>query len=391
MNAHAALPPTLRQRFLDGMSCAAATVNVVATDGPAGRAGVTVSAMSSVSADGEAPTLLVCVHHMAAAAATIIANGCFCVNVLRDDQSFISDTFAGRLPAPDGDKFGCVGWAPMPSGAPRVRDPLAAFDCHVHSAERIGTHHVFIGAVGEVFVAEAGSPLLFANRAYGAAARLAARAAPEVRLLDRIRVGAVPPFGPFLLPRLIAGMEAIHGPVSVDLYEADQRRLGRLLRAGDIDIALLGAEPGLGEDVISRRIADLRPQVLLAADHPLAAADRIALADLVTERLIFLDAGSGRDAVATLFAGVGTPTIGFRAHTVEMVRGLVAHGLGYGLLDARPAGAMSCDGRALVTRPIADAVPVRSLVLAHRRHAVLNPAARAFVDHATAAIGPDPR
>ncbi len=31
----------LRDRFLQGMSCAAATVNVVTTDGPAGRSGVT--------------------------------------------------------------------------------------------------------------------------------------------------------------------------------------------------------------------------------------------------------------------------------------------------------------------------------------------------------------
>ena len=37
----------LRARFLGGMSLAAATVNVVTTDGPGGRAGVTVSAMSS--------------------------------------------------------------------------------------------------------------------------------------------------------------------------------------------------------------------------------------------------------------------------------------------------------------------------------------------------------
>ena len=42
---------TLRDRFIAGMARAATTVNVVTTDGPAGRAGVTVSAMSSVSAD----------------------------------------------------------------------------------------------------------------------------------------------------------------------------------------------------------------------------------------------------------------------------------------------------------------------------------------------------
>ncbi len=149
--------PTLRQSFLDGMSRAAATVNVVATDGPAGRAGVTVSAMSSVSADGEAPTLLVCVHHLSPAARTILENGVFCVNVLREDQSHISDTFAGRAGAIDGDKFSCADWIAMDSGAPRVRDPLAAFDCRLRSAERIGTHHVFIGEVGAVFVADAGT------------------------------------------------------------------------------------------------------------------------------------------------------------------------------------------------------------------------------------------
>ena len=53
----------LREKFIGGMSHAAATVNVVTTDGLAGRGGVTVSAMSSVSADTPRPTLLVCINH----------------------------------------------------------------------------------------------------------------------------------------------------------------------------------------------------------------------------------------------------------------------------------------------------------------------------------------
>ena len=73
--------PDLRARFLAGMSHAAATVNVVTTDGAAGRHGVTVSAMSSVSADTAKPTLLVCVNEASASAAAILENGIFCVNV----------------------------------------------------------------------------------------------------------------------------------------------------------------------------------------------------------------------------------------------------------------------------------------------------------------------
>src|SRR6202789_4634791 len=81
----------LRQQFLHGMSHAACTVNVVTTDGVAGRHGGTVSRMVSVSADTPQPTLLVCIHHLSPVAEALLKNGVFCVNVLRDDQAHISD------------------------------------------------------------------------------------------------------------------------------------------------------------------------------------------------------------------------------------------------------------------------------------------------------------
>jgi flavin reductase len=162
----------LRGAFLEGMSHTAATVNIVTTDGPAGRAGVTVSAMSSVSADAPAPSLLVCIHHLSAACAAILENGVFCVNVLRDDQSHISDAFAGRVATPGGDKFACADWATQITGAPRVVDPLVAFDCRLTHGERVGTHHVIFGAVADIFIGRRGLPLIYANRAYGTPVRL---------------------------------------------------------------------------------------------------------------------------------------------------------------------------------------------------------------------------
>lgn len=162
----------LRQRFLDGMSHAACTVSIVATDGPAGRFGVTVSAMSSVSADTPQPTLLVCIHHLSRAAQAIADNGVFCVTVLRDDQSRISDSFAGRLPPADGDKFACADWTTGATGAPLVADPLVAFDCRVLSIQQIGTHRIILGSVEAIARGSGGSPLIYANRAYGSIARL---------------------------------------------------------------------------------------------------------------------------------------------------------------------------------------------------------------------------
>jgi flavin reductase len=158
----------MRAQFLDGMSRAAFCVSVVTTDGPAGRSGVTISAMSSVSADGNSPTILVCIHHQSRTAAAIVENGTFCVNILREDQSPIADRFGGRVQPEDGDKFTSASWVGEHPRAPRLADAVAAFDCRVASAERVGTHHIFIGAVESVATGS-GAALIYADRAYSKA------------------------------------------------------------------------------------------------------------------------------------------------------------------------------------------------------------------------------
>jgi flavin reductase (DIM6/NTAB) family NADH-FMN oxidoreductase RutF len=162
----------LRRRFLQAMSHAACTVNVVTTDGVAGRHGMTVSAMVSVSADTPQPTLLVCIHHRSSVAEALLANGAFCVNVLREDQRRISDSFAGRTGARGASKFDCACWTTQVTGAPRVIDSLVAFDCRVTASERVGSHCVVFGSVLDIFLGEAGAPLIYANRAYGVPQRL---------------------------------------------------------------------------------------------------------------------------------------------------------------------------------------------------------------------------
>jgi flavin reductase (DIM6/NTAB) family NADH-FMN oxidoreductase RutF/DNA-binding transcriptional LysR family regulator len=377
----------IKGQFLQGMSCAANTVNVVTTDGAAGRAGVTVSAMASVSADGDAPTMLVCVHHLSAAAQTILDNGCFCTNILRDDQSFISDTFAGRLKTEDGDKFSCVDWVAMKTGAPRVRDPLTAFDCTVKSSERVGTHFVFIGEVQDIFVATGGSPLIFANRMYGSPVTISPprmqRAEP-----DTLRIGTLHTFGPYLLPSIIRKLEDETGPIDLDLHEGDQRQLLELLRAGTIDLAFV-YDLDLGSDVTALTVSELPTYVLLAENDPLAAQSAVALADLVARPMVLLDASPSRDYFLSLFDGIGDPHVAYRTGTFEMVRGMVAHGLGYSLLATKPASAMSYDGKALVTRPLADSVETSRLVLSQRRDVPPTKSTEAFVWHCVQIFGLD--
>jgi flavin reductase (DIM6/NTAB) family NADH-FMN oxidoreductase RutF len=380
----AEVDPALRQRFLVGMSHAACTVNVVTTDGSAGRHGVTVSAMVSVSADTAQPTLLVCIHHKSPVAAAVLANGVFCVNVLRDDQAHISDHFAGRSGQKGEAKFDCAEWTAQVTGAPRVIDALVAFDCRVTASERVGSHVVLFGSVQDIFIAGRGAPLIYANRAYGVARRFQARAVPQ-------RGGEGEPSlslgAPYLLPALVARMARLHPGLALSLVESDQTHLIDSLRRGDVDLALL-YDFGLDPDLRVEPLAQLTPYVLLPEGHPMSSAAEISLEALVSEPLVLLDLEPSQHYFFSLFRERGLePTVAFRTRSLEMVRGLVGHGLGYSILATKPANNMSYDGRALVTRRLSGSVRLSRLVLASLESRRQSPLAQEFADHCRTFFG----
>lgn len=370
----------LRGMFLEGMSHAACTVNIVTTDGAAGRAGVTVSAMSSVSADTPKPTLLVCVHQQSPVAQKVIDNGVFCVNVLRDDQVYVSDAFAGRYKDVVEDKFECAEWTAMPSGAPRVVDPLVGFDCHLVSNNLVGTHHVFLGEVTDIFVAEQGSPLIYANRAYGAASRIEQASLParEKGEGKTLSIGCFHTFGPYFLPQIVQRMMDDDPTQTIRLVEGDQRKILESLLAGESEIALL-YDLHLPADLTVVPLTDLNPYVLLADGHPLAGKSALTPADLADYPMVLLDAPPSRDYFIGILENAGiAPQIAHRSSHFEMVRGLVGRGLGYTLLATKPASPMTYDGQALVSsRLIANTEPSR-IVLTYRNSISLSTRAEQF-------------
>jgi len=378
----------LRQQFLLGMSHAACTVNVVTTDGAAGRHGVTVSAMVSVSADTPQPTLLVCIHHLSPVADAVLKNGVFCVNVLRDDQAHISEQFAGRSTVRGAAKFDCAAWTTQVTGAPRVIDSLVAFDCRVTASERVGSHFVVFGSVQDIFVAGGGAPLIYANRAYGVPRRFHQRQSRRGgALAGSLSIGCYHVFAPYIVPALVARLTKLHPNIALSLVEADQEHLIASLRRKDTEVALL-YDFGLDSDLHAEPLAVLTPYVLLPEGHPLADAPSIALQDLQKEPLILLDVEPSRGYFLSLFRDCGLePHIGLRAVSLEMVRGFVGHGLGYSILATKPANNMTYDGRALVARPLAKDVKNSRLMLVARNGAAMSPLALEFAEHCRSFFG----
>jgi DNA-binding transcriptional LysR family regulator len=98
-----------------------------------------------------------------------------------------------------------------------------------------------------------------------------------------------------------------------------------------------------------------------------------------------IDVTPSRDYFLSLFQACGLePQVGFRTGSLEMVRGLVGHGLGYSLLATKPANNMSYDGRSLAARPLSTVVESSRLVLATRADRALTEVAEEFAAHCRA-------
>ena len=152
------------QAYRDAMSEIASPVHLIATDGAAGPAGMTVTALASVS--DHPPTLLVCVNRNSPSARRFIENGVFSVNSLAAADRPLADIFAGRTHEHFAEKFTHGQWAPGATGAPILATALAAFDCRLVEVKDVATHHVFFGLVESVTRRDEGASLLYHRRSY---------------------------------------------------------------------------------------------------------------------------------------------------------------------------------------------------------------------------------
>jgi flavin reductase len=129
-----------KSEFRNAMARLGAAVNVITTDGPAGRTGFTACAVCSVTDDP--PRLLVCLNKGASVHQAVVENGVVCVNVLSAGHQEIAALFGGKTPADE--RFRSGDWTTEVTGAPVLNDAIVSLDCKIVDAVRVGTHDVLI-------------------------------------------------------------------------------------------------------------------------------------------------------------------------------------------------------------------------------------------------------
>jgi len=155
--------PVAATDFVSAMGLAATGVSVVTTDGPMGRFGLTVSAVSSVSA--EPPLVLVCINRRSPAIAALDGNGAFAVNLLAAHNRAYAETFSGRPKEGNPFDFANHDWTTGELSLPLVAEATAAFECETFQSHDAGTHRIYVGRVIAAHRGDA-EPLVYCNRAY---------------------------------------------------------------------------------------------------------------------------------------------------------------------------------------------------------------------------------
>ena len=152
--------------YHDAMSRLGSAVSIVTTHGPAGRCGLTVSSVTSVSDDP--PIVLICVNKLARTCRILSENGVFAINVLAVGSEALSNAFAGRGEHSVEERFALAEWHHCAdgAGAPLLRDSRVSIDCEVIDRMDSGNHRVFFGAVKALYFGRPAPALLYVDRAY---------------------------------------------------------------------------------------------------------------------------------------------------------------------------------------------------------------------------------
>jgi flavin reductase (DIM6/NTAB) family NADH-FMN oxidoreductase RutF len=149
-----------KDEFRAALGRFASGVTVVTTRDDENRLhGITVSAFCSVSL--EPPLILVCIDKEAGSHYAFEQSRAFIVNILREDQQYLSDRFASQLP----DKFDGVKYRAGIENLPVLEDVLVNLECRLVNAYDGGDHTIYIGEIVVSTVNE-GKPLIYFHGEY---------------------------------------------------------------------------------------------------------------------------------------------------------------------------------------------------------------------------------
>lgn len=199
----------------------------------------------------------------------------------------------------------------------------------------------------------------------------------------------------YIIPQVVSRFEAEHPGIRVRLIVGNRREIVRGLQANEYDV-LLSGRPPMNIPIECEYLCDHPHIVIAAPSSELAVRRRLNHADLVGQRILSRERGSGtrllmEGFLATLLAQHEFDLTEMDSN--ETIKQAVMAGLGIAVLSAHTCLA-ELETKRLVALPVEGFPIVRRWFLIHRSDHTISPAARAlkkFVIERRAELFPQPR
>jgi DNA-binding transcriptional LysR family regulator len=233
---------------------------------------------------------------------------------------------------------------------------------------------------GRALLREAKQLLKQAEGLYSAAADI------SQQIRGELSVGWFATLAPIVMPELVQSFIKAFPGTRVRCQEGHQEGLLQSLRAAQIEVAIT-YDLQISEDVQFVPLAALPPYALFGASHPFARERTVKLSQLATLPMVLLDLPMSREYFLALFIRERLePSIAWSSEKFEVVRTMVANGLGYTLVNVRPRADIALDGRRLHRVALAGDPPPLRIGLATLKQLKKNRLVDAFQRHCEALI-----
>jgi DNA-binding transcriptional LysR family regulator len=225
---------------------------------------------------------------------------------------------------------------------------------------------------------------MFLPRAEAALAALR-RAAEEIKTLStveggRLALAAAEDAATYVLPAPLGRFCREHPSVDLALHTGESLAMAALVAGERAELAVVTRSVPLPE-LTAKLLHEERLVPVVASDHPLAAQERVSLESFAVAGLVTREPESDlSELVMGLFEQHGlTPRLLARASSTEVVKRLIAAGVGVGLLPELSIADGLASGRLTVLRLEKARAPRRGLWLVQREGEPLSTVADAFL------------
>ena len=221
---------------------------------------------------------------------------------------------------------------------------LAAEACYVSQPTLSGQIRKLEDELGVVLLERTSRKVLFTASGLQLVAQ-ARRVLEEARMLREmaqqhteemagpLHIGLIPTVGPYLLPHIIPAIRREFPDLEIYLHEAQTHQIVARLDNGELDCALLALVKETA-GFIEIPVFDENMYLAIAADHPWAEREQVAMSELSGQQLLMLEDGHclREQALGFCFAAGAREDTHFRATSLETLRNMVAAGAGITLI-----------------------------------------------------------